>query len=253
MRDFSAVFHSWFVTDLKLIGNDLLVFIILYSYSQSGQGSYWGSLEYLQTVTGASRTTVYRSLLTLQEAGIISKGTVIRDKRDRPEYFVNMGEISIIRMKAESERSDEKKDKIQMVFGVISDNRVFQNETSEGFKMKHRVFQNETQIIKEIVKSNISLKGSLKKFEDDPSLDYRIQEMKKNISLGPDRWDFYFSQWILSREEKDPGFETVDQVILNLKRFLNSCIQNDDRERKNRPLARPGKPAGDKLSEWYPE
>ena len=60
-------------TDLKLSGNDLFVYMIIYSFSKDGQGRFFGSLKYLQECLGISKPTVIKSLKSLIEKDLIEK------------------------------------------------------------------------------------------------------------------------------------------------------------------------------------
>lgn len=66
------VVHGW-MRNAGLSGNELLVYAIIYGFSQSEKGFYNGSLKYLSEFTGASKNTVISCLKKLQEKGLISK------------------------------------------------------------------------------------------------------------------------------------------------------------------------------------
>ena len=66
------VVHGW-MRQAGLAGNELLVYAIIYGFSQSEKGFYRGSLKYLSEFTGASKNTVFSCLKKLQEKGLISK------------------------------------------------------------------------------------------------------------------------------------------------------------------------------------
>lgn len=65
--------QGWMVAELGLSGNELLVYAIIYGFSQDGEGEFTGSLRYLMDWTGASKNTVMRALVSLEEKGLISK------------------------------------------------------------------------------------------------------------------------------------------------------------------------------------
>lgn len=71
-NNFMVVF-GWMITDLDLKGNELLVYSVIYGFSQDGAGEFSGSIEYLQKWTNATKKTVISSLNSLQEKGLISK------------------------------------------------------------------------------------------------------------------------------------------------------------------------------------
>lgn len=67
------VVQGWMLNQLHLKGNTLQVFAIIHGFSHSEDNEYKGSLQYLCEFTGASRSTVIRSLTELQERGYIDK------------------------------------------------------------------------------------------------------------------------------------------------------------------------------------
>lgn len=68
--------QGWMLNQLHLKGNQLQVFAIIHGFSHSEDNEYRGSLQYLCEFTGASRSTVIRSLSELQESGFIDKREV---------------------------------------------------------------------------------------------------------------------------------------------------------------------------------
>ena len=74
----SFIFHSWMVTKLNLSSNELVVYMAINSFTQGQAGRYYGGLRFLEKVTGASRSTVIRSLNSL-----VKKGFVIKEEEER--------------------------------------------------------------------------------------------------------------------------------------------------------------------------
>ena len=68
--------EEFMVKDLKLKGNDLLVYAIIYGFSQDGESSFTGSLSYLCEWTGATKQGVIKNLNNL-----IEKGLIVKEKR----------------------------------------------------------------------------------------------------------------------------------------------------------------------------
>lgn len=61
------------ITDLKLSGNELIVFSIIHGFSQDGQSEFNGSLSYLASALNSSRQTVINVLKSLTEKQLITK------------------------------------------------------------------------------------------------------------------------------------------------------------------------------------
>lgn len=64
---------GWMLNRLNLKGVALQVFSIIYGFSQDGEGSFTGSLQYLCDFTGASKNTILKALKELVEKKYIRK------------------------------------------------------------------------------------------------------------------------------------------------------------------------------------
>ena len=65
--------QGFMLTDLHLSGNELLIYAIIYGFSQTGEGVFDGSREYLAEWCNASLSSIKRSLKALQEKGLIKQ------------------------------------------------------------------------------------------------------------------------------------------------------------------------------------
>lgn len=76
MKDTDFIYiPGWAVNRLKLKGNELLVYSIIYSYSRDGIQWYQAPAEYLATCIGASVSTVKDVLKKLTDKGLLQKKT----------------------------------------------------------------------------------------------------------------------------------------------------------------------------------
>lgn len=67
------VLQGWMISDLKLKGNELIIYACIYGFSQAENQVFNGSLQYLADWTNSSRQTVINSLKSLIEKGYIEK------------------------------------------------------------------------------------------------------------------------------------------------------------------------------------
>ena len=65
--------QGWMRTQLNLKGNDLLVYAIIYGFSQDGETHFTGSLQYLADWCGATKQGVQKNLKNLIDKGYIEK------------------------------------------------------------------------------------------------------------------------------------------------------------------------------------
>lgn len=67
------VIQGWMRTELKLKGNDLMVYAIIYGFSQTENQKFTGSLQYLADWCGATKQGIMKNLKNLIDAGLIIK------------------------------------------------------------------------------------------------------------------------------------------------------------------------------------
>ena len=75
--------QGWMRTDLNLSGNELIVYAIIYGFSQNEQGEFTGSAQYLADWVGCTRRTVMTILNKLVEAKLISKTELILNNNEK--------------------------------------------------------------------------------------------------------------------------------------------------------------------------
>ena len=62
---------GWMLKELNLNGIDLVVYAIIYSFSQDGESEFKGSLAYIAESTGELERKIRRSLRNLEDMGYI--------------------------------------------------------------------------------------------------------------------------------------------------------------------------------------
>jgi DNA-binding MarR family transcriptional regulator len=74
MKDtYYITIHGWMIQRLKLSGNKLIVYAVIYDFSQDGK--YTASAGWLAECTGISRQAVLEILKTLTKDGLLVKET----------------------------------------------------------------------------------------------------------------------------------------------------------------------------------
>ena len=79
---------GWMVTDLKLTGNKLLVYAIIYGFSQDEESEFNSGTKYLADWIGCSYPTILGILKDLEKDGFIAKREVINSKGRYMAYRV---------------------------------------------------------------------------------------------------------------------------------------------------------------------
>ena len=86
--------QGWMRTDLDLKGNDLLVYAIIYGFSQDEGHRFKGSLQYLADWCGSSKQGISNNLKRLVESGYLQKFESEKNGIKFCEYSVNTGKNS---------------------------------------------------------------------------------------------------------------------------------------------------------------
>lgn len=89
---------GWMLNVLDLKGNELIVFAIIYSFSQDGESEFTGSLTFMQTFANIkSHNTVTGILKALTEKDLIIRRDYVRDNVKRVAYKANLDYIDKMR------------------------------------------------------------------------------------------------------------------------------------------------------------
>lgn len=94
-RDSTFLVYEWMPRELKLKGNELLVFALIFSFSRTGN-KYTGSLSYLRRITGLSKSTLLRILKSLCQQGFVEKATIQYGRCAERHYCHYMASMDIL-------------------------------------------------------------------------------------------------------------------------------------------------------------
>jgi len=86
-RDNYIHIAGWMATELGLKGNELLVYAIIYGFSQTKGQVFNGSLQYLADWTNSTKQGVLKNLKSLVEKGLIEKKETIFNGVKSCEYY----------------------------------------------------------------------------------------------------------------------------------------------------------------------
>lgn len=81
------VIQSFMVTDLQLKGNELLVYAIIFGFSQAESETFSGSLQYLADWTNSTKQGVIKNLKSLLDKGLIGKIETQKNGVKFVEYY----------------------------------------------------------------------------------------------------------------------------------------------------------------------
>lgn len=81
------VIQSFMVNDLQLKGTELLIYAIIYGFSQDGEQKFTGSLQYLADWTNSTKQSIINNLKSLVEKGLVGKKENIINGVKFIEYY----------------------------------------------------------------------------------------------------------------------------------------------------------------------
>jgi DNA-binding MarR family transcriptional regulator len=82
-----TIIQGWMISDFGLKGNSLLIYAIIYGFSQAENCKFTGSLNYLATWTNSTKQGVIKSLKILQERGLINKEEFFSNGVKNVKYY----------------------------------------------------------------------------------------------------------------------------------------------------------------------
>ena len=93
-RENFITIQGFMITDLKLKGNELIIYAVIYGFSQAENQTFSGSLQYLMEWTNSTKPSVIKCLKSLIEKGFI-------EKTDKVINGVKFCEYSIVKLVGE--------------------------------------------------------------------------------------------------------------------------------------------------------
>lgn len=78
--------QGWMITDLGLASNELLVYAIIYGFSQDESSEFTGSLNYLADFINSTKPTIIKCLKSLIDKGFLIKTDRIINGQNFPTY-----------------------------------------------------------------------------------------------------------------------------------------------------------------------
>lgn len=84
---------GWMINELELTGVRLLVYAIIYGFSQDGKNQFTGNLKYLCEFTGATKPTVIKIIKSLLDESLIIKDENYVNGQSMPRYRANIQKL----------------------------------------------------------------------------------------------------------------------------------------------------------------
>ncbi len=173
----SIMIKGWMVNDLNLSGNELIVYALIFGFSQDGESEFYGSLSYIGSAINASKPTVIKVINSLVEKDLVFKNQN------------SMGGIIVTKYRANLNCLDASKETLQGVKKeeIASKETLFASkETLHNNNIYNNKENNNTQtlISDNSLKTNKKEKRETKLFVDSIWNDF--EAVKKHFISKPD-------------------------------------------------------------------
>ena len=85
-RDNYITISGWMVTELNLKGNELIIYAMIYGFSQAENQTFDGSMNYVAEWLNTSRQTVNNALKSLVNKGYVEKYDIFENNKKQCKY-----------------------------------------------------------------------------------------------------------------------------------------------------------------------
>ena len=188
-RDNYIVIQGWMLADLKLKGNELIVYACIYGFSQAENQVFNGSLQYLADWTNSTKQGVIKNLKSLEEKGYIVKNEKYINGVKFCEYYTTKLNEVLNKVEGGIKQSLTEGSK-QSLPNNLSLNKQGNNIADKKDRKKESTYEEliDTLIANEEVKATVYEFIKMRKLIKKPLTDFalkRILNKLLKISLDP--------------------------------------------------------------------
>ena len=200
--------QGFMVRDLQLKGNELLIYAIIYGFSQAENQVFSGSLQYLADWTNSTKQGVLRCLKSLIKKGYIQKNDKTLNGVKFCEYCAT--DLNTVLNKVEypinQSLSNGIKDSLPNIIGL--------DNTEDTINQKNREKENPSLTLFEKFYNEYQLSDSL------------IPKIREWLTYKHERKDDYTEQGLRSllKKIKNKGKEFGDKAVCDL---IDDCMANN--------------------------
>lgn len=203
-RENYITIQGFMITDLKLKGNELIIYAVIYGFSQAENQTFSGSLQYLADWLNGTRQGVQKSLKSLIEKGLIVKTDKVVNGVKFCEYSTTRGVYNSVAQCTTQ---------LHEVY-----NSVAQGCTTQ---LHGGVQLSCTNNIKDNIKNNNNIKESKKEKPTKTSFDNIIQAYAK----GNEEITDLLQEWLKVRKAKRAAM-TDRAITMNIEKLDSLAAQS---------------------------
>jgi hypothetical protein len=181
------VIQSFMVKDLKLKGNELVTYAIIYGFSQDGENRFTGSLQYICDWTNSTKQGIMKTLKNLVEKGLVEKTEIYKNGVKFVEYHVT--EFTTMQQSLTEDTTKFNGGGKQSLTGGMQQslpNNISSNNIADNTDKKERKKESYDSIIAESnfnedVKETIIEFVKMRKLIKKPMTDYALKKMLNKL------------------------------------------------------------------------
>lgn len=175
---------GWMVTSLRLKGNELLVYAIIYGFSQDYETRFTGSLQYLADWTNSTKQSCIKCLKSLIEKGYITKHENIVNGVKFCEYQAVKPKSMVVNKVEHGSKQSLMGGSKQSLHNTIDNNTLGNNiEIKKERKNKSKSYDEQiaeytgNEELQDALKAFIQMRAFIKK----PMTEYALKLMLKKL------------------------------------------------------------------------
>ena len=210
-----VVIQSFMVNELNLKGNELIVYAVIYGYTQDGEHWFYGTRGHLAEWCGATKSTVTNCLKTLLDKGLL-------EREEKNEYGVIKVRYRVVKNSAPLSKIDPTLIKISSI-----NNKEHTNNNKE-IERAHPSYEEVENYLKD--------KGATSDYAELFFNHYNSQGWKKGNGNPITDWKALVKQWLnkdkitSAKVVQYPDETTCPDCGRSIKRLGNSlyvCVDCD--------------------------
>lgn len=198
------VIQGWMRTELNLKGSELLIYAVIYGFSQIENQKFTGSLQYLCDWTGCTKQGVIKSLKKLIEKNLIEKEEEIINNIKFCKYKVNTIKQSLIGIKQSLTRGIKQslpnnKELYNKDINKENKNFLFFKKIIKKYNYPQKMRDKTIERLYQQLKTKFN--NCLKDFETHEELEKKINNYLEYLNLAKWRKKCAFSAFINQSEK----------------------------------------------------
>lgn len=205
--------QSWMIKDLELKGNELLIYAIIYGFSQADGTAFTGSLQYLADWTNSTKQGVIKNLKSLMEKGFVKK---VGENLQKQRIFYKAYRV-LNKVDQSTKFNGEDVDQSTEFNGTGKQSLIVSNNIDNNINNNITTTNQEENLSKEI---NLEEKVSEEKSSSSSLIDFNFLKTYSGISDAT-RHNILKIKPDMTKQEFEQKFQTVKNENLkgNIKSF----------------------------------